>query len=149
LLDPRSGERIIDIGGGIGGPARWIAFHFGCHVTSLDLTPEFCRAAEELNHATGLSHRVRIVEGSATDLAFPDGVFDRAYSENVAMNIADKPRLYAEAFRVLRPAGVLAFSNYCAGPRGRPRYPVPWAATENKLPVNGRADPGGRNWQRV
>lgn len=129
MLAPQSGERILDIGGGIGGPARWIAFHFGCHVTSLDLTSEFCRAAEELNAATGLSDRVQVVEGSATELPFVEGSFDRAYSENVAMNIEDKPRFYAEAIRVLRPGGLFAFSNYGAGPGGEPYYPAPWAAS--------------------
>lgn len=128
LLEPRPGERVLDIGGGIGGPARWIASRFGCHVTSLDLTPEFCRAAEELNAATGLSDRVRVVEGSATDLPFPAAAFDRTYSENVAMNIEDKRRFYAEALRVLRPGGVFAFSHYGTGPRGEPDYPLPWAA---------------------
>jgi len=128
LLEPLSGERILDIGGGIGGPARWTATHFGCHVTSLDLTPEFCRAAEELNAATGLSDLVRVVEGSATDLPFEDDGFDRAYSENVAMNIDDKRRFYAEALRVLRPGAVFAFSHYGAGPKGEPDYPLPWAA---------------------
>ena len=129
LLAPSRGERILDIGGGIGGPARWIAAHFGCHVTCLDLTPEFCQAAEELNAATGLADSVRVVQGTATGLPFPDASFHRTYSENVAMNIADKPRFYAEAFRVLRPGGLFAFSNYGAGPRGEPHYPLPWAAS--------------------
>src|ERR1700676_4947436 len=45
LLQPKAGERLLDIGSGIGGPARWIAAKFGCHVTGVDLTPEFCEAA--------------------------------------------------------------------------------------------------------
>lgn len=128
LLEPHPDERILDIGGGIGGPARWVASRSGCHVTSLDLVPEFCRAAEELNAATGLSDQVRVVEGNATDLPFPEASFDRAYSENVAMNIGDKWRFYAEAFRVLRLGGVFVFSHYGAGPNGEPDYPLPWAA---------------------
>jgi ubiquinone/menaquinone biosynthesis C-methylase UbiE len=128
LLRPEPGDRLLDIGGGIGGPARWIAARFSCHVTSLDLTPEFCRAAVALNAVTGLSDHVRVVEGSATDLPFPEAAFDRAYSQNVAMNIEDKRRFYAEAFCVLRPGGILAFSQYGAGLRGEPHYPLPWAA---------------------
>lgn len=127
-LRPEPGDRLLDLGGGIGGPARWIAARFGCHVTSLDLTPEFCRAAEELNAATGLSDCVGVVEGSATDLPFSEAAFDRVYSQNVAMNIEDKRRFYAEVFCVLRPGGVFAFSHYGAGPCGEPHYPLPWAA---------------------
>ena len=127
-LRPEPGDRLLDLGGGIGGPARWIAARFGCHVTSLDLTPEFCRAAEELNAATGLSDCVRVVEGSATDLPFSEAAFDRVYSQNVAMNIENKRRFYAEVFCVLRPGGVFAITQYGAGPCGEPPYPPPWAA---------------------
>ena len=129
LLKPQPGERLLDIGSGIGGPARWMSAKYDVHVTGVDLTPEFCEAARALNAACGLADRVTIVEGSALDLPVPDGAFDRAYSQNVVMNIADKRRFYREAFRALRPGGVLALSNVCAGPAGPPYFPVPWAET--------------------
>src|SRR3954447_13234738 len=131
LLKPEPGERLLDIGSGVGGPARWIAAKCNVHVTGVDLTPEFCAAARALNAVCGMTDRVTIVEGSALDLPVPDAAFDRAYSQNVVMNIADKPRFYREALRALRPGGVLALSNVCAGEAGEPYFPVPWATTRD------------------
>lgn len=129
MLQPQAAEKVLDIGSGIGGPARWIAAHFGCHVTGVDLTQTFCDAAVELVAVTGMAEHVHILQGSALALPLPDATFDRAYSQNVVMNIADKRGMYREALRVLKPGGVLALSNVCAGPGGEPYFPVPWAAT--------------------
>jgi sarcosine/dimethylglycine N-methyltransferase len=127
LLRPRASDNLLDIGCGIGGPARWIAAKFGCCVTGVDLTPEFCVAARELNAATGLADRVRILLGSALALPVADGSFDRAYSQAVLMNVSDKRGFSHEAFRILRPGGLLALSLVGAGPAGEPYYPLPWA----------------------
>ncbi len=129
LLKPVPGEHILDIGSGIGGPARWFAAKCDVRVTGVDLTPEFCAAAEALTRAAGLADRVTIRNGIALALPVPDGAFDAAYSQNVIMNIADKRRFYREAFRALRPGGMLALSNLCLGGAGEFLYPVPWAET--------------------
>jgi SAM-dependent methyltransferase len=127
-LAPLVGDHILDIGCGIGGPARWIASRIGCRVTGIDLVAAYCSAAETLVAATGLAGRVRIVRGNALALPFAARTFERAYSQNVAMNVADKPAMYREALRVLKPGGVFALSNLGAGTAGLPYYPVPWAA---------------------
>ncbi len=128
-LDPRPGDRLLDIGAGIGGPARWIAARSGCHVTGVELTGAFCEAARALNEATGLADRVTILHGNALAMPVPDGAFDRAYSHNVIMNIADKSGFHAEAFRVLRPGGLLLLFHGGKGPAGAPHYPAPWASS--------------------
>ena len=127
-LDPQPTDYILDIGCGIGGPARWIAYKFGCQVTGIDLTPEFCEAARQLNDITGMSQHVTILEGSALSLPLPDATFDRAVSQNVLMNIADKVGVFREVFRVLKPGGIVVLAHLNAGLNGPPDFPQPWAS---------------------
>lgn len=122
-----STDHVLDAGSGIGGTARLLAAEYGCRVTAVDLTAEYCDTARWLNGLVNLNDRIEVVEGDVTDLPLPDAAFDLVISQHVQMNIADKPRLYSEAHRVLRPGGRLALWDAAAGPRQPLRFPVPWA----------------------
>lgn len=122
-----SGMRALDIGGGLGGPARTLASEFGCTVEVLDLTEEFCRAGEMLTARTGLSHLVSFRHGNALQMPYPDASFDVVWTQHSSMNIADKERLYGEIQRLLRPGGRLALHEIMAGPTSPVHFPVPWA----------------------
>jgi len=126
-LDLTADSQVLDLGSGLGGPARTIAEVTGCTVTGIDLTPEFCEAATALSEWTGLSGRTHFREGDATRTGLPDATMDATLTVHVAMNIADKPALYAEAFRLLRPGGRFVVYDVLQGDGGDVRYPVPWA----------------------
>jgi ubiquinone/menaquinone biosynthesis C-methylase UbiE len=129
LLTVAPEDHILDIGSGIGGPARYIARRFGARITGIDLTAEFCEVARQLTQMLGLEDRLDFKQGDATAMPFADASFDGAYSMNVSMNIADKAGFYAEIHRVLRPGGWLVLSELAQGPGDAPDYPTPWART--------------------
>jgi SAM-dependent methyltransferase len=121
------GLRVLDVGGGLGGPARLIAHESGCTVTVLDLSEESCRVGEWLTARVGLADRVAFRCGSALAIPFADGKFDVVWTQHAAVNIAKKERLYREIYRVLRPGGRLAMQEIMAGTVGPIYFPVPWA----------------------
>lgn len=127
LAELSAGWRVLDVGCGLGGAARTLAAEFGCHVTGIDLTREFCTLAIRLNEHFGMGERIEIRRADALDLPFAGGSFDAAVIEHVTMNIADKHSLWSGIRRVLRPRGTLALYEICAGIR-RPEYlPAPWS----------------------
>ena len=127
---PVSGaDHILDVGSGLGGPARYMARRFDCRVSGVDLTAEFCDVARHLTLLLGLDERVSFEQCDALSMPYGDTAFDGAYSMNVTMNIADKRALYREIHRVLKPGAWLGLSEVVQGPGGEPDYPTPWART--------------------
>lgn len=123
-----AGVTVLDVGSGIGGPARFLAEACGCSVFGVDLSEPFVDAARYLTKRTGQSAQVSFEVASALALPFGDGRFDAALLQHVAMNIADRATLYREIRRVLKSGG--RFATYDVVLRsGEPYYPVPWART--------------------
>lgn len=119
--------RVLDVGCGLGGSARYLASERHCRVTGVDLTQEYIDVATALAARVGLGDRVEYRQCSALRLPFDDGAFDVVWTEHAQMNIADKRAFYAELARVLRPGGRLLFHDIFQGGGGELRYPVPWA----------------------
>jgi len=129
LAEIPRGCHALDAGCGIGGPSRYLAGVHGCSVDGIDLTPEYIDVAGQLNAMTGLDRKISLTVGSVTDLPYEDERFDVVLCQNVSMNVADKDRMFKEAFRVLKPKGIYTLSHLAEGPNGPPIYPLPWALT--------------------
>jgi SAM-dependent methyltransferase len=124
---------VLDVGSGVGGPARFLAATYGCRVTGVDLSQSFVDAARYLTERTGQGGQVSFETASALQLPFDDGRFDVVLLQHVAMNISDRAGLYREIRRVLKSGG--RFATFDVVLNGSdpyypvPHYPVPWART--------------------
>lgn len=127
LTELQRGQHLLDIGCGIGGPARQAAHDHGVRVVGIDLTETYCRAARTITDWMEPTLSARFVCGDATRLPFPDAAFDVAWLQHTSMNIVDKPSLYRELFRVLRPGGTFGVHEIAAGEQQDVIYPTPWA----------------------
>jgi len=139
LAELRQGTRLLDVGSGLAGPARTLADEFGCHVTGIDLTWEYCRAAGMLNARSGFNDTVSICCAQALLLPLAASAFEVVWMQHVSMNIEDKQALIDEFGRVLISGGRLAFYEILAGPSEHTYFPLPWADDPG---ISFLADPG-------
>ena len=120
-------SRVLDVGCGIGGPARYLAHTYGCRVDGIDLTSELVETGRVLTERCKLADRVVLQVGNALELPYPDQTFDVGWCQNVTMNIPDKAGFLAGVYRVLKRGGLFTATEYSVGPGGDIIFPVPWA----------------------
>lgn len=137
-LQPK--HEVLDLGCGLGGPARHLAAAYGCQVVGLDLAASNCAAATELTQRVGLSDRVRFRQGDMRQMPFADAAFDRVWLQHSLLNIPDKAALVREVRRVLRPHGKLVLHEVCAGSGAPVHLPVPWATEPGHSHLVGAAE---------
>ncbi len=121
------GERLLDIGCAIGGPARTLASEFGCAVVGLDIVREYVLAARMLTRRVGMSDVAMFCEGDSSRLPFGNALFDVVWSQHTIVNVPEKRLVLEEAARVLKPGGRLSLYEVCSGLVHPPVYPLPWA----------------------
>ncbi|MEM8728504.1 MAG: class I SAM-dependent methyltransferase [Pseudomonadota bacterium] len=131
-LNISSGSQVVDLGCGLGGPARYVAKVTGAQVTGIDLTTEFVETGRALTEWTGLSDRVHLIKGSVLELPLDGSLMDAAYMIHVGMNIADKVGIAQQARRVLKPGSVFAIYDVMQVGEGLMDYPAPWASSSDQ-----------------
>lgn len=133
------GMQVLDMAGGIGGPARRLADRYGVSVTVVDVTPAFCRLCDRLTALAGLAGQVRAVCADICHTDFDDSSFDRVWIQYALMNVTDKAAAFAEAFRLLRPGGILVVCDVVAGNGAALDFPVPWGDAQTTHLIDAEA----------
>ena len=139
-LSINASSSVLDIGCGIGGPARLLSSKIGCNVSGIDLTADFVNTGNSLTEQVGLSDSVKLIEASALNIPFADNSFDVSYMIHVGMNIADKDVLFSEAFRVTKPGGLFGIYDVMLVRNCELQYPLPWAVEKDGSAIASAAD---------
>ena len=132
-----AGHKLLDVGCGIGGPARFISNRVGCEVVGVDLTPDFVKTGNLLTDLVSMKNAVTLMEGNAAELSFPPSSFDAAYMMHVGMNISDKRGAFKEVNRVLKDRGLFVIYDVMCLKEQQLTYPLPWASSKAGSAVEG------------
>jgi len=133
LRNIHQGSRVIDLGAGYGGSARYLAKNYGCSVSCLNLSKLQNQRNQELNQAENLTHLIEVKEGSFEDIPYPDHSFDIVWSQDAIIHSGNRRQVLEEIRRVLKPGGELIFTDTlqndtCSPDRLQPAF--------NRLQIN-------------
>ncbi len=122
-------DRVLDVGCGIGGPARTIAYTCNCHVTGVDLSEDYCQAARLISRQLNMGNQTQFIRANALKMPFKNNSYSALWTQHVTMNIGDKKALLLEFYRILKPAGqLLMYEVLCkTHTNDSIKYPLPWA----------------------
>ncbi|WP_421863183.1 class I SAM-dependent methyltransferase [Motiliproteus sp.] len=140
LMAATPGQRVLDLGAGVGGAARYLQQHRDCQVVGLELNPDYVELARELARLTGFADRIEFIQGSALDIPFESDVFDHVWLQHLNMYLADKQAFFSGIARVLKPGGSLVMQEVVQGPGGAVLLPVPWAKTDSDNHLVGQTE---------
>ena len=135
-LESLANKKVLDVGCGIGGPARFIATRASCKVTGIDLTPGFIKVGNSLTELVDLTHSVELIEGDASVMPFEKGIFDAAYMVHVGMNISDKNSAFQGVWKSLKPDALFVIYDVMKVGNEPMTFPVPWAEKEEGSAVD-------------
>lgn len=135
-LKMTAADHVLDVGSGLGGPARFVADRYKCRVSGVDLTRDYVETANQLCQWVGLGGRVTLHQSSALATPFEASTFSKAYMLHVGMNIEDKENLCLEIARVLQPGALFAVYDVMRTAEGELLYPVPWACERESSKVS-------------
>lgn len=133
LLPIECGQRVADLGAGLGGSARYLAEVHGCNVVCVDLTPAFVEGGRLLTERVGLGARVEHMLADATAVPLPSGSVDGVWVQHLALQVRESGALWREAVRLLKPGGWFGLHEWVRGTGPAPLYPSPWAPADGHL----------------
>ena len=103
--------RVLDVGAGYGGAARFLAATYGCHITCLNLSEKENNRNRQKNKEQGLEHLIEVIDGNFENLPFEDESFDVVWSEDAILHSGEKARVISEVSRVLKKGGHFVFTD--------------------------------------
>ncbi|CAL1532532.1 unnamed protein product [Lymnaea stagnalis] len=117
MLDLQEGQKVLDVGGGIGGSAFHMSKNYGVKVTIIDLSSNMTHIGLDRAQEVGCNPDQVVFEvADATKREYPAESFDVIYSRDVILHISDKLALFKKFFKFLKPGGKVLISDYCCSP---------------------------------